>query len=493
MGVASRVATLNVGVAMTVDEIWGFVRRHALLLFLAGSVGLWVGGGVYLAADPVYVSTAKAVVLAGNPQSVPEAISAASLQESKAKEYASLVRSAENGTAVARALGLDESGAAIAGSLSAAVEGDGSVLLISASAADPERARLLADAAVAATGEAAAALERRGLPEGSPVATLTRVVPLEPAVMPSRPAAPVLLWNLVAGAAGALLLAVAFAVVRRVADRRVRTAEDVEEVSTAGVIGVIPLVPELKGDLQTAGALGAASESFRTLRTNLQFVDVDAPPRSIVVTSAHQGDGKSSVAINLARVLALAGTPTVLVDCDLRRPRIAPALDLDDAVGLTDVLAGRLPLSEAIQVVGEEGLEVLVAGRVPPNPSELLGSRRMRALIETLSREHTVIIDAPPLLPVIDAGILSAQADGAITVLRVGSTFKDEVVLCERVLDRLGATTLGYVLNAASLRRLGEVLYGYGHGGYLAYEADEPAVPAPRAPQRATAPTGGVR
>lgn len=482
---------------MTVDELWGFVRKHALLLFLAGSLGLWVGGGVYLAAEPVYVSTAKAVVLAGNPQSVPEAISAASLQQSKAREYASLVRSAETGTAIARELGLPDSGASIAGSLSADVEREGSVLLISAAASTPERARLLADAAVTATGEAASALERRGLPEGSPVATLTRVVPLEPAVMPSRPAAPVLLWHLGAGAAAALLLATAFAVVRRVADRRVRTTEDVEEVSTAGVIGVIPLVPELKDALQVDGSLGAAGESFRTLRTNLQFVDVDAPPRSIVVTSAHQGDGKSSVAINLARVLALAGTPTVLVDCDLRRPRIAPALDLDDAVGVTDVLAGRLPLAEAIQVVGDEGLQVLVAGRVPPNPSELVGSRRMRTLIETLSRDHTVIIDAPPLLPVIDAGILAAHADGAITVLRVGTTLKDEVVLCERVLERLSATTLGYVLNGASLRRLGEVLYGYGHGGYLAYEAAEPVVPAPRTParprQRPAAPTGGAR
>ncbi len=163
------------------------------------------------------------------------------------------------------------------------------------------------------------------------------------------------------------------------------------------------------------------AEAFRSLRTNLQFIDVANPPKSIVVTSSLPGEGKSTTTANLALSLAETGLKVVVIEGDLRRPRLLDYLGFEGSVGLTDVLVGRVEVDDVLQPFGRTGLRLLGAGPIPPNPSELLGSANMEQLVADLAeRFDYVLIDAPPLLPVTDAAVLSTIVDGALVVVGAG-------------------------------------------------------------------------
>jgi receptor protein-tyrosine kinase len=211
-------------------------------------------------------------------------------------------------------------------------------------------------------------------------------------------------------------------------------------------------------------------EAFRVLRTNMEFLDVDATSKAFVVTSSVPGEGKSTTATNAALAFAVAGRNVLLVDADLRRPQVAKLLGLVDNVGLTTVLAGQASVDDALQVHAESGLSVLASGAVPPNPAELLQSRAMQDLLDLLrDRFAVIVIDAPPLLPVTDAALLASEADGAVIVVRHGQTTKEQL---RGAVDRLAgvdAQMLGVVFNMIPERGAG---YGYGYGyGYGPDEA----------------------
>ena len=196
------------------------------------------------------------------------------------------------------------------------------------------------------------------------------------------------------------------------------------------------------------------------------------------MTSANPGEGKSTMSAVLAQMLASSGQRTVLIDTDLRKPVVHKIFGLDGSVGLTQILAGDMQLSDVAQKIeGQPNLRVVPAGRIPPNPSELLGSQRMKALMDYLQDDAMVIMDAPPLLPVTDAGLLAALADGAILVMEVGGTYKEQARLCGKIFKQVDGRLLGVVLNRASRRNLGSVYYGYGYGGYgqnyYYYEEDD--------------------
>ena len=208
------------------------------------------------------------------------------------------------------------------------------------------------------------------------------------------------------------------------------------------------------------------AEGFRKLRTNLAYMDVDHPPRTIVVTSPKQSDGKSTVAANLAAAIAISGQAVTLVDGDLRRPTVADSLAVVDGAGLTDVLVGRVTPDEVIQDHPDvPGLRILASGAIPPNPSELLGSQAMQHLITDLARDAMVIIDAPPLLPVTDAAVLTRSADGAIVVISHNGTLDTELHASLGHIATVHGRTLGIVFNR--MRRRGAAgLYG----DYYRYE-----------------------
>ena len=210
------------------------------------------------------------------------------------------------------------------------------------------------------------------------------------------------------------------------------------------------------------------AEAFRTIRTNLRYVDVDNPPRSVVITSSLPGEGKTTTACNLSIALAQAGSKVLLIEADMRRPRVAEYLGVDGTIGLTDVLIGQASTADAIVSWQRGLLDFLPSGAIPPNPSELLGSRQMTDLLKDLVDKYdSIILDAPPLLPVSDAAILATVTDGALLIAHYGDTTHEQVQHAADALRQVGARILGSVLNFAPAGRRGG--YGYGKGGGYGY------------------------
>ncbi len=192
------------------------------------------------------------------------------------------------------------------------------------------------------------------------------------------------------------------------------------------------------------------SEAYRTLRTNLSFYSVDDPIQSLVMTSSAKDDGKSAVAANLAVTMAQSGRRTILVDCDLRRPTLHTLFDLDAAPGLTNVILGEID-GLPLQGTGVENLSLLASGPKPPNPADMLGSKRIDALIIELGEQADfVIFDTPPALAVTDAAVLGAKVDGVLLVISAGKTKRDHAERAKETLEKARVRIVGVTLTNAS-------------------------------------------
>jgi non-specific protein-tyrosine kinase len=191
------------------------------------------------------------------------------------------------------------------------------------------------------------------------------------------------------------------------------------------------------------------SEAYRTLRTNLEFSSLDEPLRTMVVTSPGPEEGKSTTLANLAVTLAHAEKRVILVDCDLRRPSQHEIFGLSNGVGLTTMVVDEEAMRDPpLLETGVEGLQLLPSGPLPPNPSELVGSRRMAEIISALSeRADIVLFDAPPVIAVTDAAVLASRVDGVLLVIKAGTTKRDHAKRAKALLDKVNAHVVGAVLN----------------------------------------------
>jgi capsular exopolysaccharide synthesis family protein len=191
------------------------------------------------------------------------------------------------------------------------------------------------------------------------------------------------------------------------------------------------------------------SEAYRTLRTNLDFSSLDKPIKTMLVTSAGPEEGKSTVLANLAVTTAQAGRRVILVDCDLRRPTLHNIFNLKNDVGLTTMVVDDAAMeSPPLRDTGVEGLQLVSSGPLPPNPSELLGSRRMEEIIAALlERADVVLFDAPPVVAVTDAAVLATKVDGVLLVVNAGGTKRDYARTAKARLEKVNANLLGAVLN----------------------------------------------
>lgn len=189
------------------------------------------------------------------------------------------------------------------------------------------------------------------------------------------------------------------------------------------------------------------AESYRILRTNIMYSSFDKKIKRILVTSSEPGEGKSTTSGNLALAFAQDEKKVILIDCDLRKPSLHKKFRISNNRGLSDVIIDRDKLNKCIQK-RTEYLDILTAGKIPPNPSEMLGSQAMSSLLDELSNVYDVIIlDSPPVLAVTDAQILSTKVDGTLLVVRAEKTKKDTVIAAKGVLDKVNANILGTVLN----------------------------------------------
>ena len=457
---------------MTLLEFVRFLRHNAAIIAAITGVGLLMAAG-YAALQPItYQSSATGIVVAGDSSTVGGAMSGTALAQQRAETYSALASTSAVRDRTLASPEIQAAPDAGKGEISAGVVGATSMIEVSATGTSGENARILADAALKALAEESLSLEilTPGDDGGAidPDTVAVRLAVFTPANASSQPIAPDWARILLAGAGAGLVLGVLAAWVRTKLDVKVRTMKDVEEETGHSVLGVIPdskaLARHRDGEPISISSLGLAGEALRQLRTNLRYVDVDHPPKAIVITSAHPGEGKSTISSLLAVLIARSGQKVVLIDADLRKPVQHKNFRSDAAVGLSQVLIGDVTLEDALQATSEPNLRILTSGKVPANPSETVGSRRMRELIATLSRSAFVIIDAPPMLAVTDAGLLAAATDGAVIVTRVGKTQREELSRATKLVTQVGGRILGTVLHRAPRKSMGDVVYGAGFG-----------------------------
>ncbi|MFK5633447.1 MULTISPECIES: polysaccharide biosynthesis tyrosine autokinase [unclassified Ornithinimicrobium] len=281
----------------------------------------------------------------------------------------------------------------------------------------------------------------------------------------SDPVEPNPVQNLLISGLAGLFLAVAYALGMHAFDTRLRTSEDLRGVSDKPVLSAIPVLGS-KGSQAPLylvdDPFGPQAEAVRKLRTNLVFVDVAADSgHSFVVTSALSAEGKTTTVLNLGMALAESGRTVLVLDADLRHPSVARELGLEGAVGLTSVLAGEAGPEDVIQRYGDTEMFVLSGGVIPPNPSELLGSKAMEKLFHRLVREFDfVLVDSPPVLPVTDALVMSRLTGGLLLVVSAASTRKRHVQEALRTLETGDVDVDGFVLTKTPVEREGYYYYG---------------------------------
>ena len=217
------------------------------------------------------------------------------------------------------------------------------------------------------------------------------------------------------------------------------------------------------------------TESYKSLRTNLEFASISSHYKKIVITSSVPGEGKSTVAVNLALSLVNADNRVLLVDGDLRKPMIRRYLHLNhvENIGLTNILTDSEKTKQAVILLSDSGLNVLASGPIPPNPAEMLGSVKMKELVDRLSGEYDyVIFDTPPVSVVTDAAVLSQWCDGVILVIKQKYTMRESAQLAKKNLDNVGAKIIGCVLNGfkASQSSQSYAYYHYKKYDYSYYD-----------------------
>jgi capsular exopolysaccharide synthesis family protein len=287
---------------------------------------------------------------------------------------------------------------------------------------------------------------------------------------PQRPIRPRKKLNLLLGAIIGLGLGIGATLLVDYADDSLKSIEEVERHTAMRVLGSIPQIKISDRDKSRQRASGTSqeqeirkiasrmvthfepkspvSEAYRTFRTNIQFARFEQPPKTLLVTSAGPGEGKSTTVANLAITMAQMGTKTLLVDADLRRPVLHSIFKYKKSLGLTNILLGNNHLNEAVHELEVNNLSLLCCGTIPPNPSELLGSQAMKNLLNKLMEEYEVILlDSPPVLAVTDAAVLGAQTDGVILVISSGETTRNAEIRAKTLLENVRAHILGAVLN----------------------------------------------
>ena len=435
-----------------------------------------------LLQTPIYSATAKVFVSTQSSGTTTELAQGNSFTVQRVKTYSDLVNTPIVLLPVIAKLWLGVTSAELATHVTASAPLDTSIIDITVTNADPAVA---ADTANAISMSLTAVVETIETPEAVDAISPVKLTPAQEATVASVPVSPNVPLNIALGALVGLALGVGIAVLRETLETRIRNERDVVAITEVPILGGIVFDPKAQERplIVHVDPRSPRAESFRTLRTNLQFLDVGRTDRAFVVTSSIEAEGKSTTGANLAIALADAGSKVLLVDADLRRPKLAEYMGVEGAVGLTDVLIGRAELADVIQPWGRADLYVLPAGQVPPNPSELLGSARMTRLIAQFNDTFDVVLfDSPPLLPVTDAAVLAKNVGGALIIVAAGRTHKNQLKSAIGALNNVGAPVSGLVLTMLPTK--GPDAYGYGRYGYgygYGYGSDVELEPAPAA------------
>lgn len=421
------------------------LRKFWWLIVVTTVLGVGIAALLTARAQREYASYVTFFVSTPPSANGGTALQADQFAQLRVNSYVILARSSGLAKAVlddpsVKGLGLDQRG--VTSRLTASSQSGSVVLTVKAT--DSSKARSLA--LVTAVGNQFPKFVKTLDPEKSQ----TTLTPVSGPTLNSAPVSPRKKLNYGLGFLVGVAIGLAIAFLRELLDTSIRDPEGIDAATGLATIGAIdfekaartaPLIVQSQGRSSRA-------EAMRQLRTNLLFVDVDRPAQVIVVTSSVAAEGKSTTVANLAIVLAESNQRVLLIEADLRRPRVTDYLGIERAVGITNVLAGQVGLDDVLQPWGSSGLTVLPSGHVPPNPSELLGSEAMRELLAQLrQRFDFIVIDTPPLLPVTDAAVMATEADAVALVVRYGKTTRNQLATAVSSLESVDARVVGAILN----------------------------------------------
>ncbi len=451
---------------MDLSDYLRAVRKRWWLVVGAVVVGAAVALGALFTATPIYQSKVTFYVsLNQNSDNSGSAFAAGQYAQQRATSYAELLSKDKVGQLVADDAAVTLTPGQIANEITGTVDLNTVLLTATVSDSDKARAVAIADSLGTVFPKLVDSLDNQ--------AGATSTVALSVVSGPTHPGAAVSPRSSVylgLGVLVGLVVGLFLAVVRQRLDTTIRSDEDLEAVSPLPILGSIPedstarTSPLVWGQRSTS----QRAEVYRRLRTNLEFVDVDRSPQIIVVTSSLPGEGKSVTSANVALSFADSGKRTVLIEADLRKPKVSEYFEVDNGIGLTNVLAGHVAVEHVLQPWGRTRLSLIPSGPPVPNPAEALGSRMMRELLAYLRKSFDyVIIDSPPILPVTDAAVLATIADGVVFVVRDGHIKKQQIGAALQALGAVDARMLGFVMNMRPAKR-GET-YGT-YGPYVPYE-----------------------
>ncbi|MET4589347.1 polysaccharide biosynthesis tyrosine autokinase [Arthrobacter sp. 754] len=447
---------------MDLSEYMRVARRHWVMILAMTLSGLLAGGALSVLTKATYTADTQLFVAIQSSGTVQELQQGNTFSQARVQSYVKTVYSPAVLQPAIDSLGLAMTAVDLASRVKASSDVNTVLIDISVSDSSPVQAAAITEAVANSLIKAIDSFEKPKTGGTSPVSLSI----IKPALAPASPSAPNTRLNLLLGLLLGLAFGMAGAILRSTLDNRIRGEADLRRVTDAPLLGGISFDQDaIKRPLlsQTARQSPRA-ESFRQLRTNLQFANVSGKARTLLITSSLPGEGKSTTSINLAITLSQAGQSVCLIDADLRRPMVNEYLGLDRGAGLTTALVGIADVNDLLQPWGEGNLFVLTSGQIPPNPSELLGSEEMSNLLQGLEQAFDVVIlDAPPLLPVTDAAVLSQHVGGVVIVVGSHKLRAQDLEKSMRALGMVASNILGVVLNRLPAK--GPDAYAYSYYG----------------------------
>lgn len=433
------------------------LRRSWWIIALTAGLGVAAAALTYALTPPTYASTLDFYVSTpGTEERNPQ--SSGQFAEARVNSYVLLLSSERVAQEVVTESGVDLTPLEVARRIEATSEIDTVLVKVTVTDTDAQRSLQIAEGLADAFPRLVDRLDNQGRRLDVVVVDVVSGPTLQP-----RPVSPDLRLYLALGLLAGLFIGLVAAILREVLNNTVRSGETAQRLVGAPVLATIGWDADAKNAPLIVGeqASSLRAEEYRQLRTNLQFIGAAQSADVVVITSSVPLEGKSITAVNLALILVEAGERVLLIDADLRRPKLWEYLELPREVGLSNVLAGQVSVDDAIQPWGEGGLSFLASGSNPPNPSELLGSPQMSKLIEHLhGRFDRIILDTTPVLPVTDAAVASAHATAVVFVIRDGKTTRAQVAHAITALRNVNATVVGAVLSMKRMTRAERAGYG---------------------------------
>lgn len=445
-------------------ENWKLMMIITLLIALGGTIyTLFFIPKVYTSSATLMLGIPKAYVGGGqfDEGSSDRPINASELNYNKQLigTYSTVVKSRAVLEQVTEEIGYPVS----SGMISLIALNDTEILQLTASANNPEKAAEIANITVNVFMEYIADMLK-----------IDNVQVMDQALPNSKPVSPNIRNNIMTAFLAGLILSILLVLIKDLLDTKIRSIDIVKDITKTPVLGVVPISPEIATDIITIRSpKSVISESFRTMRTNTSFAEVDRNIKVITISSTEKNEGKTTIVSNYAVTLTQMGKKVIIVDCDLRRPSIQRFFKRNEKIGLTNVLIDSNSVEEAIVTTDIPGLSLMLSGPVPPNPSEMLGSNRMIALIEELKEEFDyILIDTPPIGVVTDAMMLSKETDGYILVVSIGQVEKKGMEQLVEMMNNAGAVILGTLINKVPVNNSRYRQYGYYYGEYDRYDGN---------------------